>query len=361
MRRDFALRTICGCVMIASNAAAYMTWNRTPKPVPIGPIGPMLSCPTRIDLGSHETGQVVSARFEMANRGGELLRLENIRSSCACIGLEQLQADGVFRRVEECQLNPGEVGQFGFRFTVKGRPGQEQLNRIQFSSNDPEKLGSQIDIVVPTVRGLLAEPGTIIFGKQIVGSNSVCDATLYNVGNEEETVVGVSCDDSELACTFEANDPGGTHVEPAKGIRLGKLQVKYTAKSLGQKSSAVRVTLRRQNLDREVLVPVTALTVPSFSFSPDRVLLPRRTEDKWTYRISCLFIANTGPCTISVASLPDGITASLADPAAQATHHRLEVEAAEHVKPGRYTITILVTGDGESSRIELPVEIRPTE
>jgi hypothetical protein len=50
---------------------------------------PVAELPEVIDLGAREIGDVVVVPFSIANRGGEELVIDDIRTSCSCSGIER--------------------------------------------------------------------------------------------------------------------------------------------------------------------------------------------------------------------------------------------------------------------------------
>lgn len=350
----------CGALIAGSIVTVLLSLSRPTKVV----TAPALSCPTKIDLGCHEAGQVATAEFEISNSGGTPLWVGDVRTSCACIGLERRQDDGTFHRVSECWLNAGESGAFAVRFTVRGVPGREHVDRIEFRTNDPTRSEYQVELFVPTVLGLRAEPNAVVFGKRFLGSTGVQTVELYNLGSAAEKVVGTSCTGRVFSCTFTPTErsSGGRDTDgpdPVKGVHLGTVRVTFAADSQGHWESDLKVTLRRENQDREVIVPISAKVVAAASLAPDRVRLPRLSDGARTYRARCLCVAEDGrPCVVAVESSPEGITTTEVGPEKKSVTHVIEVSAAEDLKPGTYVVKLKVVGADATTLLELPIDIR---
>src|SRR5262245_22483567 len=83
---------------------------------------PVAEYPERIDLGEREVGDQVTARFTIANRGGGVLTVEEIRANCSCSALER-EVDGRLTPVDSLRLAPGSAADVQVRLAVRARPG----------------------------------------------------------------------------------------------------------------------------------------------------------------------------------------------------------------------------------------------
>lgn len=113
---------------------------------------PVVEFPAVIDLGEHEQGEVVNSRFTIANRGKGELVIDQIRTTCACAGLER-EVDGTFVRVESLRLGPREEAELMLRISVRGPAGAPSRNRIVFRTNDSSRPEGAIEAVIPKVTG----------------------------------------------------------------------------------------------------------------------------------------------------------------------------------------------------------------
>src|SRR5437773_2695342 len=88
--------------IVALGLGGYLAVKGTARltPAPALSPDPVLDCPDVVDVGEHELYSLAVGRFTVANRGGRELILNNIRTSCACSGLDQ-EKDGRFVRVTE--------------------------------------------------------------------------------------------------------------------------------------------------------------------------------------------------------------------------------------------------------------------
>jgi len=324
--------------------------------------GPTLDCPARVDLGTREVGEMATAVFQVHNRGGKPLWVGNIRTECSCVGVEREQEDGTFQKVEECWLNPREVVRFAARVAIRGTPGREIINRIHFSSNDPDRLENDLDIVVPSVRGLLVEPNSFIFGHRLVGTPCVSEVDIYNVGNAPESIIDVSCDNDWFVPAVATDNSRRAGSVPPKGEFLGRLRVTLSAKAPGSWAGAVKVRLRREGQEYEAAIPVSVTIDEAISVSPTRLTLPRRSGEGLAYSATCICRSFTGgPCTVSPAVVPAGISVRIVGPETTPGPPMIEITTAKELKPGRYTVTLKAIGDGSTTSIDLPVDILSVE
>lgn len=68
---------------------------------------PVIEFPAFIDLGEQEHRQIAFARFTIANRGGSELIIDDVRTNCACSGLER-EEEGKYVRLSAMRLGSGE-------------------------------------------------------------------------------------------------------------------------------------------------------------------------------------------------------------------------------------------------------------
>src|SRR5581483_1382420 len=68
---------------------------------------PIIEVPLSVDLGERERGEIAVGRFSIFNRGGKELIIDQIRTSCACSGLER-ETNGQFARIDSLRLSAGD-------------------------------------------------------------------------------------------------------------------------------------------------------------------------------------------------------------------------------------------------------------
>jgi hypothetical protein len=133
---------------------------------------PLVEMPAILDLGNRELGETVVVPFAIANRGGEMLVIDNVRTSCSCTGIER-QEDGKFLTVERLEVNPGESAKLVMRVAIRGVPAGAATRVVVFCrTNDPTTPEARIEAVVTRVSaGVHATPKALAFG--MVGVNEV--------------------------------------------------------------------------------------------------------------------------------------------------------------------------------------------
>jgi hypothetical protein len=126
---------------------------------------PVVELPGVIDLGKREIGDVVVVPFSIANRGGEKLVIDDIRTSCSCSGIER-EIDGKFFRIECLNLGAGERAALVIRAAVRGVPAGNALHIVvHFRTNDPTTPAAQVEAVVGRVlAGVNSSPRSVSLG-----------------------------------------------------------------------------------------------------------------------------------------------------------------------------------------------------
>lgn len=97
------------------------------------------------DFGNINQGDVVKHTFVIANNGGDLLKINDVRASCGCTAAKP----------EKNELKPGESTNINVSFNSKGRKGP-QVKTITVTTNDPEKpsltLNIKCNVIVSEVK-----------------------------------------------------------------------------------------------------------------------------------------------------------------------------------------------------------------
>ena len=120
--------------------------------------------PEPIELGERELGETVIPRFSISNKGGVDLIIDEIHSTCSCIGLDR-EEDGHLVHVESLRIQPGEKVELALRLSVKGKPGERMRHAVLFRTNDPSVPDGAIETIVSRiVGGIVTDPSAILFG-----------------------------------------------------------------------------------------------------------------------------------------------------------------------------------------------------
>jgi hypothetical protein len=163
-----------GAVLAAIALSLYASSFRhsLPAHADINASGPIIDCPEVIDIGEQEQYALAVARFTVANRGPEELVLRNVRSGCACLGLDQ-ERDGQWYRSDVVRVPAGESRQLGIRQIVLGSVGDTVESALYYRTNDPAAPERQVRVRVAKVKGGVSTfPKSVVFGSVPLGGEA---------------------------------------------------------------------------------------------------------------------------------------------------------------------------------------------
>jgi hypothetical protein len=275
-----------------------------------------LEFPHQVDLGESESGETAIGRFTIANRGNRELVIDEIRSSCSCSGLER-EINGELVRIASTTLQPGERANMAVRLAVNGRMGTSLRAVITFHTSDPSLPEGAIEVVVPKVQeGIATNPTSVDFGDIVVGNKiqkiiEVWD-TVPQPGAIRE-VVSTNPGILSVRLLDDAVTQKRDSVSGSRGVLIGRLEATLAPDSIGLVNERVEVQL--SDLTRPVRkVQVSARIVPQLTFQPSSLILPRGTGNGPSYEGECLCCnAEDEPFTLSIESVPSGLTASVSE------------------------------------------------
>lgn len=92
------------------------------------------------DFGTVKSGPELKHNFSFTNKGGGLLTIQQIQTSCGC----------TVAKVEKKSYKPGESGKIHVTFSTQGRTGP-QKKTITVESNDPQSPRKQLELVCSIV------------------------------------------------------------------------------------------------------------------------------------------------------------------------------------------------------------------
>ncbi len=325
--------------------------NATPSLSP----DPVLECPEVIDVGEHELYSLAVGRFTVANRGGRELILDNVRTSCACSGLEQAKGDR-FIRVTELRVPPGESVELVMRRAVGGAIGLSLDSPVFFRTNDPAVPERSVRLVVSLVKGgVEASPRSVVFGSVPVGKavKQVVDVTdEWPDVRPLERVVSTNPERVQV----RELPPEPSSSTPAQGRRLARLEITVDTRIPATVDDRVEVYVAGRSFP--TVISVSGKVTAPVEVSPSTVLLPRMSDTGPLYEATCLCRSPEGKSlTLRVESAPADVSVEIANPGGSAAVRRVLVRwnpkhPAAAVTGKRVVRLIAATTD-----VEVPVEI----
>jgi hypothetical protein len=230
---------------------------------------------------------VAAVLIEIANPGTGELVIDQIKTSCACTGLEQL-GDGGWARADSVKVPAYGRAELLIRVTVQGRPEGEMRNAIRFRTNAAACPEGRIETVVPrVVGGVTTYPAAASFGVITLGTATRQVLDVYDDCPEPRAVASVTPSDpgrfSARMLPAQADIPAP---EGRPGVCIGRLVVTAETSRPGPLDGKIEILLTG---GKRVVssVQVAGSVSPPAVFSPSVVVLPRAGSRGMVYSCEC--------------------------------------------------------------------------
>jgi hypothetical protein len=185
------------------------------------------------DFGNINQGEVVSHSFVIANNGGDLLKIKDVKAACGCTAAKP----------DKSELGPGESTNIVVTFNSKGRKGP-QTKTVTVSTNDTEKPNVTLTIKCNIVVNEVSEnkAGAKIFfpetqhdfGKVPEGKKVEYTFNFENKGTESLIIKDV-----KTSCGCTAAVVSNSTIKPGQ---IGSIKVNFDTKSRqGRNSKSITV------------------------------------------------------------------------------------------------------------------------
>jgi hypothetical protein len=285
---------------------------------------PVAELPEVIDLGAREIGDVVVVPFSIANRGGEELVIDDIRTSCSCSGIER-EIEGKFFRIESLNLNPGERSELVIRTAVRGAPVGTALHIVvYFRTNDPKIPEGRIEAVVRRVcAGVHSSPLSISFGTVSVNDNVRRVVVIRDTAEPPRAIQRLSSSIPRrvVARMLPVDEwPRDTEAQEA-GAVIGCFEVLIDTTEPGEVGASVQI-----HLDGEMRtpdeIPVIGRVAPTVEIQPALLFLPRESSEGLIYTSTAICTSRQDePIELFVDNAPHGVKVEIVRQATRSIVH----------------------------------------
>jgi Protein of unknown function (DUF1573) len=296
------------------------TWNAQFSPV-------VEVDPDILELGNRELGEVVVCPFSISNRGHKELVIDDIHSTCACLGFER-EVDGDSQRVDSLILSPGERVTLLMRLSVRGLPGSSMRNAIAFRTNDPMQPLARVETYVSSIMGgVLTEPASVVFGEMQEGVIACQEVNIYDHCIERRSVKEVNSSDSDrFSVDFTPVEQMNIQDQPVDNRRLlGRAQIRVNTRVIGSVNGHISIQLKERILPTQL--PVIGRVVPLVEITPEILELPRASQDGPVYFATCCCrCTGGGVLDLTVEEASTGITASILSSKGESSTRLVRIE-----------------------------------
>jgi hypothetical protein len=329
---------------------------------------PVLSFTESVDLGERERGDVVEAQVTVANRGTGPLTVNNVRTSCACSGLERKTESG-YRRVETLTLTPGQGVDLVVRLAVNAPAESAYRTAIEFQTNDVQRPHGRIELLNPRVKGGVSTvPSSIAFGTVALRGRAIARVAVWDTAEPPRKLVSITSSNPERV-RAAISEPDGTcsgKQEPVKGRVIAWLDVELTTDIPGEVNETLRLqpagTVRAPDV-----ISVTGRVAAPFEATPPLLTLPRNTSDGLVYSHTCeLRSVNGEPFEVTVDQCAPGLTVHLLNRGTKQDRHFARItwdgtwRHAGTIKTDEAAVHFRCRGDNGTACVVLPVFCRRT-
>ncbi len=318
---------------------------------------PVIEYPAVLDLGERTANELVTSRFEIANRGGQELVINQVKASCQCGKLER-EIDGRSEVIEQLRLAPGERADMVVHTTIRTDSAGTFSQMISFLTNDPNQPEGQITLLFRTTSGgLRVYPNAVQFGRLLIGQKTRQVVEVLDRDQPPQTVTKVmSMDPERVAIRWIPAAENGERRD--EGLLLGRIEaVPNTAQPL-LLDTALRIEFADPKIEAAV-IQVSGRVTSRLEVTPRSVVLPMSSGSGPVYTRNCLVRGSDNrPLRLQIQSASPGLTATLLETPKGATRVIRITWTPTPGEKARVTekMVRLQGGSGaESETLEIPV------
>jgi hypothetical protein len=327
------------------------------------PTEPVAVYAPTIDLGERELGEVVVARFQIANNGRRPLEVRNFRTSCACAGIEQMVASQLYL-AEHVTVPPRSSVELFARIRVRAAPGQVERTLVWFQTNDLARPTGAITVEASRVVGIACSPSAVLFNDAIALESASQIVEVRNVGSDLARIESVTTNAPEIFRVRLLPADRTLDHGPQNEQSLGRLEVTLLARPPGNVGGEVLLSVASKSRSRVVTLPVSAIVADPVTVTPARLALPLASDRGRLFTGACLVrCARNRPITVRPKEVPADCLAEVSDPDVAAQTKLVRVKwtpakeaAAGESYPQSRTLTFLVKEGTTEHRVAIQID-----
>jgi hypothetical protein len=288
---------------------------------------PAIDLPEVIDVGECEQWKVVTGRFRVANRGGRVLEIRDVRTDCGCSGVERESGEGRVR-VAALDLPPGASEELLIRWQVRGEPGSASRTQVHFRTNDPRHPEVRVDLIASSVTGgAFSVPATVVIGPVIAGDRSTQVVDIRDRAKPPRRIENVTNSLPERVTVRLLPIPREKAVDPLGGGQLiARVEVSNQSQSPGSLQGELTVFASGQP-EPLLRIPFLGDVLPEVQLTPSILVLPRRSASGDVFRGSCLCRSARGiPFHLEAETVPEELAVRIEAVEQNPGVKRIEVE-----------------------------------
>jgi hypothetical protein len=323
---------------------------------------PVYNAPAEVQAPVVEIGQVATAQFTMANRGGGELVISGITASCACSGLERSTGDG-YARIEELRLGPGESAPIVVRLIVRDASEEPQRYVIRFRTSDPTRPEAMISIILPPIpRGIAVAPAGFNFGAVSIGATVHEVFQVYVPEEQRRSITHVAASDPRVSVRLLPD--GGEPDVHGRGVSIGAIDLTVRTNEPAEVNASVTILVDGDGPPPPPVAVSGRIKAP-IEVAPRTITLPIASSSGPINEATCLFRSTDGkPFDLLVETCPRGFEVEVQEPVNEnqglrTARIRLRAvsDASRSSASSRLLVGFVARYDKSQTRIEVPIRI----
>jgi hypothetical protein len=299
---------------------------------------------------------LVNSRFQIANKGGQQLLIDQVKSSCGCGHLYR-EIDGKSELVEKLCLAPGERADLSTQTLIQANSAGTYSRTFTLWTNDPSQPQAQITIVYRTASGgLRFHPNAANFPRLLIGQKARQVVEVFDRDQSPQTVTNVvSTDPERVAIRWM---PTNNQERRNDEVLLGQVEIVPNTANPLMIDADVRIEFADPKIQAATL-HVSGRVTSMFEVSPQSLVLPLSSRDGPVYTRKCVVrMADDRPWLLEIEAVSPGLKVELPKASKGAVHVvQIAWAPAPEDGPGsiQKTVRLRAKSGKESESIQIPV------
>lgn len=321
-----------------------------------------LHAPASLDLGHQEAGARVAASFKIRNDGRKPLVLDHFETSCGCrsVGVKE---NGSVAPVKDLTVKPGEERELVAVISIRGAPGTQLREAVNFHTNDPEHSTHRLELEAAVNGSLIVVPDLVSLGRVLPGEFvhrhiEIRDGgrrqglALAEVRSSRPDVIRVG----KITKLHDADPASGQASAPKRDSYRVELLIQ-APKEPGRIDGFVEVYLQGEDTPSSKVM-IRGEAVAELEFSPPSLVLPRASDGGFIYTANTILRSNRNEeLELVLTDVPEAFTAQIEPKSKGVSVVKVTYRGPNPPKVLSYKLRFTVKRGSRSDSLEVPVAL----
>lgn len=320
----FSVLGIGAAVLIAVGMFRY------DLPFPTHEPHPAIEVDREVQLGEHELSSTVEFPLVVRNRGSQPLVVDEIETTCGCLGVFVAEESGLRAKVTRLEIPSHGRATLFPQLAVVGRPRIPETRKFSFRTNDLRNPRVEISMHVVPIAHYFTTPAELALGTVLVGERVEREIEVRAMDQNLPLIERASSSNERVHVRYERvpaiSDAKG---EAESSVLIGHLRIRFDAPS-GSEEVGGAISLFCQGREQSVvMIPITGGVSRLIELTPMDVRLPRISGSGSVYSASCLCrAALSKPLRLAVQGLPENVAIRIKDFPENPSLKLIQIDAA---------------------------------